>query len=326
MIRARRCHVQGSAGEPSTSRPHLSVAAATPFALVLVAVASGCAGPRTVPRAPFWPRRVGVSAPARVLFRSPDAPGATGTHHYEYVFPDRAIAVYDIDHSHQLVERVSIPEAHGFRGIAVSPKTGMLYMSVGGNGGTSGTGSLISYDLIRNRIVWERAFPTGTDSPAITPDGRTIFLPTGERTTDRVWYVVVARTGQVVHEIDAGPGPTQHDRLAERATRIPRAAKLPLPLRRLRTHRSHHPNNRTAPRRRPPVHNRRAPEARLHDSNRISRLPGLEHPHRASPLHRSDPRHTRSSLPGRAEPRHLPLSRRPQPLRDRHPEQLCPRL
>jgi hypothetical protein len=196
MIRGRGCHVRGSAA-----------VAAAPFALALATAVAGCDGHRAVPPAPFWPRRIEVSAPARVLFRSPDAPGAPGAHRYEYVFPDRAFVVYDIDRGQQLVERVSVPEAHGFRGIAVSPKTGMLYMSVGGNGGTSGTGSLISYDLMRNRIVWERAFPTGTDSPAITPDGRTIFLPTGERTTDRVWYVVKARTGQVVHEIDAGPGP-----------------------------------------------------------------------------------------------------------------------
>ena len=181
--------------------------AAAALALVVGVIASACGGRRAVPQAPFWPRRVAVSAPARVLFRSPLAPGVPGTHRYEYVFPDRAIVIYDIDHRHQLVERVSIPEAHGFRGIAVSPKTGMLYMSVGGNGGTSGTGSLIAYNLRRDRIVWERAFPTGTDSPAITPDGRTIFLPTGERTTDDIWYVVNARTGEVMHEIDAGPGP-----------------------------------------------------------------------------------------------------------------------
>ncbi len=83
----------------------------------------------------------------------------------------------------------------------------MLYLSVGGNGGSSGTGALLAYDLLRNRVLWERSFPTGTDSPAITPDGRTLYLPTGERTNDDVWYVVDARTGLVRSEIHAGPGP-----------------------------------------------------------------------------------------------------------------------
>jgi len=143
----------------------------------------------------------------RLLFRTALAPGAPGLHHYEYVFPDRGMDVYDLDHGFRLVERWSIPEAHGYRGVAVSPATRMLYLSVGGNGGSSGHGSLIAISLRRNRILWERAFPTGTDSPAITPDGRRLFLPTGERTFDDVWYVVDARTGEVTGEIDAGPGP-----------------------------------------------------------------------------------------------------------------------
>ena len=56
-------------------------------------------------------------------------------------------------------------------------------------------------------MLWERSFPTGTDSLAITPDGRTVYLPIGERTNDDVWYVVDARTGLVRSEIHAGPGP-----------------------------------------------------------------------------------------------------------------------
>jgi DNA-binding beta-propeller fold protein YncE len=160
-----------------------------------------------VPQAPFWPHRVAATAPVRLLLHTREAPGAPGLHRYEYVFPDRHIEVYDIDHGHRLVAAWSIPEAHGYRGVAVSPATAMLYLSVGGNGGSSGNGSLIAFSLLRNRILWERAFPTGTDSPAITPDGRRLFLPTGERTMDDVWYVVDARTGEVTREIHAGPGP-----------------------------------------------------------------------------------------------------------------------
>jgi DNA-binding beta-propeller fold protein YncE len=181
--------------------------------IVLLGVAAlvGCGGRTSgvtkVPRAPFWPQRVPVAAPVRELLHTPLAPGAPGPHRYEYVFPDRRIEVYDIDHGFRLVASWSVPAAHGFRGIAVSPATEMLYLSVGGNGGSSGSGKLIAYDLRTNSIRWERAFPTGTDSPAITPDGRRLYLPTGERTTDNVWYVVAARTGEVTAEIHAGPGP-----------------------------------------------------------------------------------------------------------------------
>ena len=143
----------------------------------------------------------------RVLARTAGAPGAPGFRRYEYVFPDRHVAVYTVGRRPRLVERLLVPEAHGLRGVAVSPRTATLYLSVGGNGGSSGSGSLIALDLLRDRILWERAFPTGTDSPAITPDGRQLFLPTGERTYDDVWYVVDAGTGEVSGEIHAGPGP-----------------------------------------------------------------------------------------------------------------------
>ena len=176
-------------------------------AIALATLLSGCGERSAVPRAPFWPKRVQIRHDVRLVFHTAGAPGAAGLHRYEYVFPDRQIVVYDIEHGHRLVARWSVPEAHALRGVAVSPATRTLYLSVGGNGGISGNGALLAYDLLRNRVVWERAFPTGTDSPAITPDGRTLYLPTGERTYDDLWYVVDARTGHVRDEIDAGPGP-----------------------------------------------------------------------------------------------------------------------
>ena len=115
--------------------------------------------------------------------------------------------VYDIDRGFRLVERVSIPEAHPIRGVVVSPQTNALFITVGGRGGETGTGSLLRLDLRRMRIAWERAFPTGVDSPAITPDGRTLYLPTGELSTGDSWYVVQALSGRVIDEIHAGLSP-----------------------------------------------------------------------------------------------------------------------
>jgi DNA-binding beta-propeller fold protein YncE len=128
-------------------------------------------------------------------------------HRYEYVFPDRHAYVYDIDHGHRLVAQWAIPAAHSLRGVAFSVRTGRLYFSVGGNGGSSGNGGLVAYDLAHRRVVWERPFPTGTDSLAVTPDGRTLYVPEGERTMDDVWYVVQAATGRIETRIHAGPGP-----------------------------------------------------------------------------------------------------------------------
>lgn len=178
--------------------------------LVVVAVgfsAAGCGRSAGVPRAPFSPERLGVAHDVRLVFATRDAPGAVGLHHYEYVFPDRHIDVYDIDHGHKLVAQWLVPEAHALRGVAVSAKTHMLFMSVGGNGGSSGNGGLLAYDLQRNSVVWRRRFPTGTDSLAVTPNGNTLFVPVGERTMDDVWYAVDAHTGLVTDEIHTGPGP-----------------------------------------------------------------------------------------------------------------------
>jgi hypothetical protein len=172
-----------------------------------VVVLAGCGGKAGVPSAPFLPHAVKAAGQVRVLVRRTGAPGSPGRHRFEYVFPDREIDVFAARPPFRLVERVQVPELHSLRGVAVSPSTGMLFASIGGNGGSAGHGGLLAYDLRRNRIRWQRAFPTGTDSLAVSRDGRTLFVPEGERTQDDIWYVVAARTGEVTHEIHAAPGP-----------------------------------------------------------------------------------------------------------------------
>jgi hypothetical protein len=174
---------------------------------VLLLAGCGSHGESAPSRAPFLPKLVSAHAPVKVLFRSPDAPGAPGFHRYEYVFPDREIDVFQAAPPFHLVERISVPESHSLRGVAVNPRTGTLYVSIGGNGGSSGDGGLLAYDLLRNRVLWQRAFPTGTDSLAISHDGKTLFVPEGERSMDDIWYVVNDVTGEVTHEIHAAPGP-----------------------------------------------------------------------------------------------------------------------
>jgi hypothetical protein len=166
----------------------------------------------TAPPPPFLPSAVAPLAVPELVTSPASTPLArsrlgNATRHFEYVFPDREMDVYDIDHGFRLVERVRIPETHAVRGIAVAPTTHRLYLALGGDGGDFGNGSLLAYDLLTNRVVWERSFPSGVDSPAITPDGRTLYLPTGERSSGDVWWVVQAATGRVTAEIHAGPHP-----------------------------------------------------------------------------------------------------------------------
>lgn len=149
----------------------------------------------------------GRAAPVRVVLRTAAAPGTPGFHRYEYVFPDRQIDVFQARPPFRLVERVDVEALHSLRGVAVDPGTATLYASVGGNGGASGRGGLLAFDLRRDRVLWQRRFPTGTDSLAISRDGRTLYVPEGEKTMGDIWYVVRASNGSIAARIHAAPGP-----------------------------------------------------------------------------------------------------------------------
>jgi hypothetical protein len=150
-----------------------------------------------VPAPPFAP--TAVHAQARVVFgRRP------GTGRYEYLVLDGRIDVYR-EGSAKLVQRISIASMKtGVRGLGVDTRHHLLYISFGGDGGAHGAGSLLKYDLLRDRIVWEKRYPIGIDSFALTPDGRTIFMPGGEAEAAPFWYVLRASDGRAVARIDGG--------------------------------------------------------------------------------------------------------------------------
>jgi hypothetical protein len=132
---------------------------------------------------------------------------AADVHHYEYVFPDEHIVVYDIDHGHRQIEDDDLPGITGIRGVAVDPASHALYLSHGGDGGGAGNGSLLRYDLVSKRVVWDRDYPNGIDSMAVSPDGSRIYMPTGELTEGGTWTVIDTANGDVVGRIEGGTGP-----------------------------------------------------------------------------------------------------------------------
>jgi DNA-binding beta-propeller fold protein YncE len=154
-----------------------------------------------VPRPPF----AGKSAPVQQAQVVEGARPVDGR--YEYVFLDGEIDVYR-EGSPELAERILVPAtAAGTRGIAVDPSRHLLYIAYGGDGGAHGTGSLLQYDLLRDRVVWQRNYPIGIDSFALSPDGRTIFMPNGEAEAAPFWYVIRATTGRAVARIAGGSYP-----------------------------------------------------------------------------------------------------------------------
>ena len=113
--------------------------------------------------------------------------------------------VYDMDHGQALVQHVALPTGAGVRGVVASPVTHMLYVSYGSDSGAGG--SLLEYDLLAQRIVWQKTYAHGIDSMAITPDGKTIYMPDGEASSDGKWYIVDANSGNDTGVIIGGTGP-----------------------------------------------------------------------------------------------------------------------
>src|SRR6516164_6929375 len=123
-------------------------------------------------------------------------------HHYEYVFPDNSIYVYNMDNRGVLVKHVSVPTSAGVRGTVASAVTGMLYISYGSDRGSGG--SMLKYNLMTDEVVWAKQYPFGIDSMSISPDGNTIYMPTGELASGGIWKVIDANSVKVRTSIDSG--------------------------------------------------------------------------------------------------------------------------
>ena len=134
----------------------------------------------------------------------------SGTHHYFYDFPNGSMNVYDMDNSFALVHSIPVPTTN-VRGVLFDPQSGMLYFSDGGNGGSNGTGGLIKYNLITQTVVYKQAYPFGVDSMAITPDGKTIYMPDGSASSDGTWHIINTATGQITGAILTASGVSPHD-------------------------------------------------------------------------------------------------------------------
>lgn len=152
----------------------------------------------------------GRSRPAQSARTSVVAP-ARRVVHLEYVFNDGPVSVYSIDQGFRLLETFALPGTQrGVRGVTVSPATGTMFVSYGGDGGGDGNGSVLAYDLLSRRVRWSVNLNSGVDSGAVSPDGRLLYMPDGESSSNGDWYILDTADGKVVGKIEtAGSGP--HD-------------------------------------------------------------------------------------------------------------------
>ncbi len=129
-----------------------------------------------------------------------------GTLHYEYVFLDGSISVYDVDQSFKLIKTIPLPQTEsGVRGVTVAPSSHLLFISYGGDG-TGFNGSVLAYDLVTEQVVWTVHLKTGIDSGQVSPDGKRLYMPTGENTPSGIWNILDTTNGAVIGTIQGGSG------------------------------------------------------------------------------------------------------------------------
>lgn len=127
--------------------------------------------------------------------------------HYLYVavpgirdylgYGGHGILVFDIDNNHRFVKRITTKGFHpdntpsNVKGIAVSIPLNSIFIST--------IESLQRIDLATDKLIWEKPFEGGCDRMSISPDGKTMWLPSFEK---GFWNVVDCATGELIKKID----------------------------------------------------------------------------------------------------------------------------
>ncbi len=107
------------------------------------------------------------------------------------------ILVFDINDHHRFVRRIATKGFHpdntpsNVKGIAVSIALNSIFIST--------IESLQRIDLDTDKLVWEKTFEGGCDRMAISPDGKTMYLPSFEK---NFWNVVDCNTGDIIKKIE----------------------------------------------------------------------------------------------------------------------------
>jgi YVTN family beta-propeller protein len=130
---------------------------------------------------------------------------SSAVQHLEYIFTDGLVSVYDSDHAEKLIKTISLPQtSEGIRGVTASPSTHLLFISYGGDGGVFGNGSVLAYDLVSEKVLWTVHLKTGIDSGQVSPDGKRLYMPTGENDPSGIWNILNTENGAAIGTIQGG--------------------------------------------------------------------------------------------------------------------------
>jgi DNA-binding beta-propeller fold protein YncE len=132
--------------------------------------------------------------------------GASSSGRYMYVavpgirnylgYGGHGILVFDMDNNHRFVKRIKtqglgkngLPA--NVKGVAVSVPLNSIYIST--------IETLQRMDLTTEKVLWERTYEGGCDRMSISPDGKTMYLPSFEKD---FWNVVDCEKGDIMAKI-----------------------------------------------------------------------------------------------------------------------------
>lgn len=111
------------------------------------------------------------------------------------------IVVFDMDNGYKFVKRIPTwkvepgKPVENVKGIAADAKSGRVYVTT--------INRLAAFDLLTDKMLWEKTFDGGCDRLAISPDGKTIYLPSLE---GPFWNVVDASNGNLITKVTTNSG------------------------------------------------------------------------------------------------------------------------
>jgi DNA-binding beta-propeller fold protein YncE len=133
-------------------------------------------------------------------------PGFGAPHRYLYVatpgirdyleYGGHGLLVFDMDAGHRFLRRIPTGGLNtdgrplNVKGICASVPLQRVFIST--------PKTMMAIDLGSEKLLWEKPYPGGCDRMSISPDGKTIYMPSFE--SDH-WNVVDAASGEVVHKV-----------------------------------------------------------------------------------------------------------------------------
>src|SRR6267378_1954630 len=111
------------------------------------------------------------------------------------------ILAFDVDKGYKFVRRIqtwSVPDGEtpeNVKGIAASATTGRVYVT--------SLNRMMAIDAVSGKEIWDKTYEGGCDRMAISPDGKTLYVPQLEGPS---WHVVNAATGAVMATIETKSG------------------------------------------------------------------------------------------------------------------------